>query len=248
MKLAIMENRAKKIADQAKARFSPPSLFIERGVRGVSILLLLFSLSSADYNLDQRLFLKINGCRNAFFDGASVVLSDIAILPNVIYVYSLGYGHFRHNPEARNFGKTGLLVDAAVITVNQSIKTVVKRERPKFALPEAEGDYADDFVTRILPSEKYSFPSQSASLSMSAAVVLSAVYPDWSAYFYSLAVLNGWARIYRAAHYPGDVLAGEALGLGLGFGMLALIKKADTDMDIRNNKPKLPIFSIAKRF
>jgi membrane-associated phospholipid phosphatase len=234
----------KNIKKKAAAIFLP-ALFQKR--RGAGLLLLVFTLQAApDYNLDQRLFLKINGVRNAFFNGAAVVLSDAAILPNALYVYSLGYGYYRDKPEALNFGKAGLLTDAAVIAINQSLKAVVKRERPRTAMPEADGDYSGGFITRIMPSEKYSFPSQSASLSMSAAVLFSAVYPHWDKVLYTLAVLNGWAGVYSAAQYPGDVLAGEALGFGVAYGMLALLKKYDSSMDIRNHKPRFPIFQITR--
>jgi len=215
----------------------------------ILIFLILLCLNvNGEFAIDKKAFLAINGCRNSFFDGASIVLSDVAVIPNLIYVYSLGYGYFRDKSDALNFGKAGLLTDIAVMTVNQTLKAVVKRERPKFAIPEAQGDYSDGFVTRIIPSEKYSFPSQSASLSMSAALVFSTVYPNWDKYFYTLAILNGWARIYRAAHYPGDVLFGEVLGFGVTYGMLAILKKADNDMDICKNKPRLPIFSISGTF
>lgn len=212
------------------------------------LLFILFTPTLPEYNLDQRTFLKINGFRNSFLNGSSVILSDIAVIPNLIYVYSLGYGHYRDKPDALNFGKAGLLIDVAVITANQSIKALVHRERPKFALPEAQGDYSHGFTTRILPSEKYSFPSQSASLSMSAALVYSTIFPRWDKYFYTLAILNGWARIYRAAHYPGDVLAGEILGYGITSAMLVILKNTDEDLDIRRNKPRIPLFTVAKTF
>lgn len=212
------------------------------------MLCLLISVSFASANIDQRLFLTINGARCTFFDGASVVLSDLPTLPVVIYGYSLGYGHYNHRRSALNFGKIGLTNMAAVVVTSQCLKAIVHRERPKTTLAGAQGDYADGFFSRLIPSEKYALPSQSAALAFSSAVIFGYAYPSWEKYFFLLAALNGWARIYRGAHYPGDIVAGAVLGTAVTYAALAVFKNADSDFDIRKNPPRLPLFAVARTF
>lgn len=193
---------------------------------------------------DQKLFLKINGVRHPVLTGAAVVLSDAVYIPQIIYWYSLGYGQFRDEPSALNFGAMGLAANFSTVALTQCIKAVVRRERPIFALKDAQGDYAPGFWARVLPPEKYSCPSQNAALAASSAIVMGYALPGWDKYFYALMVLIGWARIYRGAHYPGDVLLGYGTGALSTFGTLALLKKLDDSLDIREVGPKAPIFRI----
>lgn len=221
-----------------------------RGVRFLPLILLFLVLPSHAglYSVDSAAFLKINGARCRFLNGAAIVISDASMIPSVIFCYSYGWGIYEGNPEARRFGGVGLAITASVVASNQLIKLFVERERPIFAVPGAQGDYSHGFLARILPTEKYSFPSQSASLAMSGACILGYAFPGWDKYFFTLAALNGLARIYKGAHYPSDVLAGFALGAGVTSAMLWALKRADPDYDLRRNAPALPLFSVAKRF
>jgi undecaprenyl-diphosphatase len=194
---------------------------------------------------DQKLFLKINGCRHPVLTGAAVVLSDAIYIPQIIYWYSLGYGQFRDSPGALNFGAIGLAATFSTVALTQGIKAVVKRERPIFSVKAAQGDYAPGFWARVIPSEKYSCPSQNSALAASSAIIMGYALPGWDKYFYALTVLIGWARIYRGAHYPGDVLLGYGTGTLSTFGTLALLKKLDGNLDIREVGPKAPIFRVA---
>ncbi|MFH0921485.1 MAG: phosphatase PAP2 family protein [Fibrobacterota bacterium] len=212
-------------------------------------LLFFFIPSHASfYSLDSSAFLAINGTRCKFFNGAAVVISDASILPPLIFTYSYGWGYYDSDQEARRFGGTGLCITAAVVASNQLVKLFVERERPMFAVPGAQGDYSHGLMTRIFPSEKYSFPSQSASLALSGAIILGYAFPHWDKYFFTLAALNGLARIYKGAHYPSDVLCGFALGAGVTYTGLWVARRAGPEYDIRQNTPVLPLFSVAKRF
>jgi len=215
------------------------------------LIILLSTLTPAEstsYNLDQRLFLKINGCRNKVFDVLSPAISNIPALTGFLYVYSAGYGIYRDDNESFDFAAVGITSASATVLANQTIKLFVKRERPIFALPEAQGNYSHGLTTKIFPSEQYSFPSQSASLSMSTAVVYGLAYPEYDVYFYALAFLNGWSRIYRGAHYPGDVLAGELLGAIITHGVLFALRSIDSRYDIRQRGLKLPLLTINRSF
>ncbi|MBL8025667.1 MAG: phosphatase PAP2 family protein [Fibrobacteres bacterium] len=216
----------------------------------VSFMLLFAAMSAADstYNIDQKAFLKINGCRNKVFDIVSPGISNLPAIPGFLYLYSAGYGLYRDDKEALDFATIGVVSASATVLANQTIKLFVKRERPIFALPEAQGSYSHGITVKIFPSEQYSFPSQSASLAMSTAVVYGTAYPKYDWIFYSLAIVNGWSRIYRGAHYPGDVLAGEMLGALTTFGTLYAMRKLDDRYDIRKHNLQVPLFTVRRSF
>ena len=71
---------------------------------------------------------------------------------------------------------------------------------------------------RVLDTDPFSsFPSGHAANAFMAAYILSASYPERSKYFYALALVVAFSRVYLGAHYPLDVLAGAVLGLAVGW-------------------------------
>ncbi|MFH0749743.1 MAG: phosphatase PAP2 family protein [Candidatus Gottesmanbacteria bacterium] len=87
------------------------------------------------------------------------------------------------------------------------IKSFIARLRPSTIL--------DDAVVIGFPNG-YSFPSTHTTLAFALAFVLSYKEPKYTKWFYLLAILIGFSRIYVGHHYPGDVLAGMVLGLCIG--------------------------------
>ncbi len=213
-------------------------------------LFLCFSIPSAEQslNLDQKLFLKINGCRNVFFNWSARIFSDAIYIPQVIYYYSLGYGYFMDDEPAQEFGIIGASATFSTMATTQIAKLIIKRERPMFALKGAQGSYAHGILSRLVPTEKYSCPSQSAALAASEAIVLGYTWPTWDKWFFTLMVLNGWARIYQGAHYPGDVILGFVIGGATTYGILFGLKKLDPDLDVKKSRPEPPLFRIGFSF
>jgi undecaprenyl-diphosphatase len=71
-----------------------------------------------------------------------------------------------------------------------------------------------------------SFPSGHAATSFACAVVLAGAAPRLRWPLFVLAALVAWSRVYVGVHYPLDVVAGAALGLAVGLGVRALLRRA----------------------
>ena len=98
----------------------------------------------------------------------------------------------------------GAFVFSAVAT--QSIKAIIKRDRPFVRYPQYFSDRFD--------GGGYSFPSGHVSAAFCTATSLSLYFPKWYVILpsYLWAATVAWARIYQGVHYPSDVLAGSILG------------------------------------
>ena len=72
-----------------------------------------------------------------------------------------------------------------------------------------------------------SFPSGHATTAFAAAAVVGALYPRLRIPVYGLAALVGLSRVYLGVHYTLDVLAGAALGIALGLGVVWAIRRLD---------------------
>lgn len=97
------------------------------------------------------------------------------------------------------------------LAISEAIKVSVNRQRP-----------GDKYPTEIFPYHVLngkSFPSGHASLAFSAAASLSIQFDKWwvtvPAYLWAASV--GYSRIYLGEHYPSDVLAGAAVGVGSAY-------------------------------
>ncbi|HEX4046660.1 MAG TPA: phosphatase PAP2 family protein [Elusimicrobiota bacterium] len=109
-----------------------------------------------------------------------------------------------------------LAVGASDFTAHRVIKPWVARPRPERAL-------GSEVVLRAPVGGAYGFPSNHASNMAAAASVLSVAYPAGTPVFAALAALVAYSRVYVGAHYPGDVLAGLALGTAIGWPWAALM-------------------------
>ena len=94
----------------------------------------------------------------------------------------------------------------AAVGVNLLVKLAVGRDRPVIEGHPPLGPAPN----------KLSFPSAHSTTAVAAATVLGRVAPAARLPLFSLATLICVGRPYLGMHYPSDVLAGAALGYGLG--------------------------------
>jgi undecaprenyl-diphosphatase len=69
-----------------------------------------------------------------------------------------------------------------------------------------------------------SFPSSHSACAVALSVMLICLYPAAAAVFWGLALICAALRYLLDAHWPSDVLGGMALGYGLAYAAIALLK------------------------
>jgi undecaprenyl-diphosphatase len=104
-----------------------------------------------------------------------------------------------------------LLVSHLVV---QAIKRCVLRKRPCDRIA---------IGTHVLIPDEFSFPSGHSCAVMSVAFIYAVAYP-WLAWpLLMLSALVGISRVRLGVHYPGDVVAGQAIALATGILVMGLL-------------------------
>ncbi len=165
--------------------------------------------------IDRSSFLFVNQeLRNPLFDLLMPWVSW-----NPVFVPALLAGFLWLVLRGGNRGRICALLLALIVPlgdglVTNPIRKAVERPRPYSALPEAS--------TLGGRTASFSFPSSHASNWFSGAVVLAIFWRRSLKWTMPAAVLVGFSRVYNGMHYPGDVLAGAVLGVGIGAGGTAV--------------------------
>jgi undecaprenyl-diphosphatase len=102
--------------------------------------------------------------------------------------------------------RTSAALGVESLLVNVGIKSLVRRHRP---VPDFERPH------RLRIPRTSSFPSGHATSAFVAAALLSDGSRAKPAY-YALATLVAWSRVHVRIHHASDVIAGIAIGVGLG--------------------------------
>lgn len=110
--------------------------------------------------------------------------------------------------------KNAVFIGTSVIEavgLTYGLKYAFDRQRPFVKYP--------DKIHPIHPEDSPSFPSGHSAMAFSLATSLSITYPKWYVIAPSAvwACGVGFARMNQGVHYPSDVLAGAAIGVGCGF-------------------------------
>jgi len=153
---------------------------------------------------ERAVFEAINGLPDALRGPMWVFqLLGLLLLPLVVAAVALAYRRIRLAIALVALVPLKLLAEKAVV------KELVHRERPGRTEPNA--------VLRDVPSAGNSFPSGHAVIAFGIAALLTPYLGRWGrVVVWTLAGLNGVARIYLGAHNPLDVVCGAAVGVVLG--------------------------------
>ena len=100
--------------------------------------------------------------------------------------------------------------------VQRMVKPVFRRRRPHAG--------RDDLVVVGMRTTDASFPSGHTASSFAAATATAAFYPAVAPLVYALAAGVGVSRVHLGHHFPSDVIAGAAVGVGLGSVIASLLK------------------------
>lgn len=112
-------------------------------------------------------------------------------------------------PRGRRAAVVGLgAVAVTSATANLVMKGATGRTRPTAPVPAAR---------RLPQPGSSSFPSGHTASAAAFSGVVGQEIPGLRLPLSVLAALVGFSRVYTGAHYPGDVLAGWALGRGVAF-------------------------------
>lgn len=123
-------------------------------------------------------------------------------------------GLARHNPKLIETGRLGAeaVIDSGTVTL--ATKLLTNRERP------LEGDHQGSFWTNGTGSWHWdsSFPSDHAAATMALARVVAGEYSRWyvAVPAYGFAETISISRILANAHFPSDVVVGQAIGFLTG--------------------------------
>ena len=129
-------------------------------------------------------------------------------LPAAACVGTFVYGIAGKDYNRKVKGYELIISIGSAIAVAESLKPIVNRTRPAYAYPNE--------IFANSASHGSSFPSGHATLAFSTAATLALEYKKWYIVLpvYLWAGSVGYSRLYLGKHYPSDVLAGAAIGIG----------------------------------
>lgn len=115
---------------------------------------------------------------------------------------------------SQRFAAVGAAGSAALIgiLVFKALKRLSQRPRPCQVEPHC--------WSKVLPPDRFSFPSGHTMTAFSIALVVSYFYPSLEGPLFFLAVSISLSRIVLGMHFLSDVLAGMLLGVALGCGSI----------------------------
>lgn len=144
-------------------------------------------------------------------------------------------GYWRFTSNTTYYISAGIPVSifvAGIISRNQELKKKSLEIFGALILELAVSEAMKVSFNRLRPGEKYpteifpyhrlhgkSFPSGHASLAFAAAASLSLQCKKWYVTLpaYAWAASVGYSRVYLGEHYPSDILAGAAVGIGSAY-------------------------------
>jgi len=109
-----------------------------------------------------------------------------------------------------------MVINGAALTATYRwLKARTRRLRPCEAHP--------GLLCSVAPLDRYSFPSGHTLHAVAFTSLITAHYPVWGWVLLPFTALVALSRLVLGLHYPSDVLAGAALGLGAAATTLVLV-------------------------
>jgi len=138
--------------------------------------------------------------------------NNVAILLLLFWLWLLLFNGKRGKIAAILLLLSVILTD---VLAAQIIKPWIGRIRPSYAM-------ADNINLLIGKGGKYSFVSNHAANTMSAAVILGYFYKKWKNIAIAISLIVGFSRVYVGVHYPFDVLGGWIFGYSIAWGIICI--------------------------
>jgi membrane-associated phospholipid phosphatase len=135
-----------------------------------------------------------------------------------------------------------IVLSSAFSAINAVLKWIFGRIRPFHgSLPFQLHPFRGGFHGAMLSEQNLSFPSGDASLAFALSAALAMVVPRHQWLWWTLAIIVSLERIAEGAHYPSDVVAGAALGIGVAMLARRLVRPQMNSSELaRGFAVKLP--------
>jgi len=160
--------------------------------------------------LDQRAYDAVAGWSAPVLDVPLRELSHVANFSKP-WLITAGCLAVAGGPTGRRAALTGVAAIAVTsLVVNQPLKLAGNRARP-----DREGSGVPQRRWVRMPTSS-SFPSGHSASAAAFAVAVGDVCPPLRVPLGISAATVGFSRVYTGVHYPGDVLVGATVGVGLG--------------------------------
>lgn len=172
------------------------------------------------FELDKTLFIFINHLpHNSVSDLFFTFLSGIGTWGIIWFIIGTALFIWEEVEDKDKKGLTAIIIAVfiSLVFVDGGLKNIVRRERPQFSVAET--------IVVSDNRDSYSFPSGHATLAFAGAYILSCTHKKWRQWYYLIAYLIAFSRIYLGKHYPSDVMIGAILGVLIGYYSIKLVSK-----------------------